>query len=538
MLLKKLRRAVKDALTEWARKKGIPPPEDAPLAPVPPHLKGDVSLSWALKIAKDLKINPIVASGEMGKNLTSKTQGWATVEAVPPGFDNFTFEMTALHENLQTLFKSPEEYSRQEPSSDRVLIEFVSANPTGPLHLGHGRAASLGDSLSRIFKHLGHPVSTEFYVNDSGRQVELLGQSLQAGKMGHPIPEEGYRGEHIAAIAKSFPPESQAWPVEKWTQAGIEYFMGMQRKDLEDFEVHFDTWFRESELYKKNALQDTLEYLKQKGMAHEKDGAVWFGSEGSEEEDRVLIRSDGRPTYFLPDIAYHRDKLRRGFTKLIDIWGADHHGYVPRMRAAISALGSPDAFEPIIHQLVHLFRGNVAVKMSKRSGEFVTLREVVEEVGKDACRFFFAMRNPNAHLNFDVELAQRKSQENPVYYIQYVHARICSIFREAQKRSFDNLEPRTSNLELLKEIEERSLLVKLVWFPEILRTCAKDLSPHHLANYLLELAGLFHPFYEKHRVVDEKNAELSKARLALCEGARSLIEKGLWLLGVSAPQQM
>ncbi|MBI4056474.1 MAG: arginine--tRNA ligase [Elusimicrobia bacterium] len=555
MVFHKLRLLLRTALAPWAKEHGLALPEEFPLAPIPAHLKGDVSLSWPLKISKELKKNPLEISQKLAVLLDKAAQGFASVEACPPGFDNFTFQISSLVENLKTLLNNPAEYGRQEKAQDSFLIEFVSANPTGPLHLAHGRAATLGDSLARILKLLGHKVSTEFYVNDMGTQVDLLGKSLQARKQDRLPPEKGYLGENIREAAQKFPEESKNWSAEEWAQAGIRYFMELQRSDLDAFEVHFDRWFRESDLHQKNALEETLNYLKQNGMAYEKDGAVWFGSssQGEDDKDRVLIRSDKRPTYFLPDIAYHRDKLRRGYRKLVTIWGADHHGYVPRMRAAIGALGHPDAFQPIVHQLVHLTRGNVVVKMSKRAGEFVTLHELMEEVGKDACRFFFAMRSPNSHLNFDLELAKKKSQENPVYTVQYVHARICSIFREAQKKNLvmipsphplpqgereKSLELGTWNLEVLKETEERALLVRLAWFPEVLKTCATDLSPHHLTTYLMDLAGLFNPFYEKHRVVDEGNAELSKARLALCEGTRLLIEKGLELLGVSSPTQM
>lgn len=280
-------------------------------------------------------------------------------------------------------------------------------------------------------------------------------------------------------------------------------------------------------------------------MAYEQDGALWFGSasEASDDKDRVLVRSDGTPTYFLPDIAYHQTKIERGYGCIVDIFGADHHGYVPRMKAAMAALGHPpEGFRPLLYQLVHLFRGKEAVRMSKRSGEIVTLREVMEEVGADACRFFFAMRTPHSHLDFDLELAKKKSQENPVYYVQYVHARIASIFREAEKRGVlhgRGMLPRAeTSLSALRAPEERALLVKLAWFPETLRACHRELSPHVLTTYLLELAGLFHPFYEKHRVVDPAEAGLSLARLSLVEGVRQVIAKGLELLGVSSPESM
>jgi arginyl-tRNA synthetase len=328
-------------------------------------------------------------------------------------------------------------------------------------------------------------------------------------------------------------------------RSGIEALLKLHRDDMESFGVTFDRWFRESELHAQGALESTLKKLRDRGMVYEKENAVWLGTAGAEasedDKDRVLIKADGTSTYFLADIAYHEDKFKRGFRQAVDIWGADHHGYVPRMKAAIAALGyPPESFHVIIHQLIHLYRGQEAVKMSKRAGEFVRLREVVEEVGKDACRFFFALRTPDSHLNFDLELAKKQSSENPVYYCQYVHARICSIFREAAKQGLCG--PQTPlpgpNGRLLDSPEERALLLKLSWFPEVLKDCEKVLSPHPLANYILELAGLYHPFYEKCRVVDTAQPETSRARLLLCAGVRDVIAQGLGLLGVSAPEQM
>jgi arginyl-tRNA synthetase len=328
----------------------------------------------------------------------------------------------------------------------------------------------------------------------------------------------------------------------------MEYLLNQHKEDMKQFGVHFDRYYRESELFGSGAVEKTLEFLKSRKMVYEKDSAQWLGTaaaEGSEDDkDRVLVKSDGKPTYFLPDIAYHKDKYDRGFDRLIDIFGADHHGYVPRLKAAIAALGKdPDTqFHAIVHQLIHLFRGQEAVKMSKRAGEFVRLKEVVDEVGADACRFFFALRTPDSHLNFDLELAKKQSSDNPVYYCQYVHARVCSIFRQAvQQGVMKEGEPLPGpNGKHLTEPEARALMVKVAWFPEALKSVERELSPHPLGNYLLELAGLFHPFYEKCRVVDAdpERLELSKQRLLLCGAVRDTIAQGLGLLGVSAPQQM
>jgi arginyl-tRNA synthetase len=403
----------------------------------------------------------------------------------------------------------------------------------------------LGDALVRVVRRLGRQASSEYYVNDAGGRIELLGESAKARYHGTPVPEKGYQGDYLEELARAAPPEAKDWTAKEWGLYAMKALLDSHKDDMRAFEAHFDRWFHESELYAGGAVEKTLAFLKDRGMVYEKEGAVWLGTssgEGSEDDkDRVLVKSTGQPTYFLPDIAYHKDKFDRGFERLIDIWGADHHGYVPRMKAAISALGKPPkSFHAIVHQLIHLYRGQEAVKMSKRTGDFVRLREVIDEVGKDACRFFFAMRTPDSHLHFDLELAKKRSSENPVYYCQYVHARICSIFREADKQGVLAAAEALPgpNAKMMASPEERALLVKLAWFPETLKAVEDALSPHPLANYLLELAGLFHPFYEKCRVVDAGNVELSRQRLLLCAGTRDVIREGLGLLGVSAPEQM
>jgi arginyl-tRNA synthetase len=546
VILASLRKNLLNKARAWAKTEGLTLPENLPLAPTPPHLKtADISLPWAMSLAKAAKKNPL----DLAKGLAEQFQGILEVEtatAAPPGFVNLKLRDSALCANLKAVTLAPGTYGREQDGSKRkILIEFVSANPTGPLHLASGRGATLGDSLVRILKRLGREAAAEYYVNDAGGRVELLGQSVKARYNGTAVPEKGYQGEYLVDLAKAAPPEAKDWTTKQWGEHAMKVLLDSHKEDMLAFDTHFDRWYHESELHQSGAVAKTLEFLKSRGMVYEKDGAVWLGTssgEGSEDDkDRVLVKSTGAPTYFLPDIAYHKDKFDRGFEQLIDILGADHHGYVPRMKAAISALGhSPESFHAIVHQLIHLYRGKEAVKMSKRAGEFVRLREVVDEVGKDACRFFFAMRTPDSHLNFDLELAKAKTSENPVYYCQYVHARVCSIFREADKqRVLAQGEPLPGpNAKMLTTAEERAILVKLAWFPEVLKSVEHELSPHPLANYLLELAGLYHPFYEKCRVVDAENVELSRARLLLCAGVRDVIREGLGLLGVSAPEQM
>ncbi|MEA3306436.1 MAG: DALR anticodon-binding domain-containing protein, partial [Elusimicrobiota bacterium] len=314
------------------------------------------------------------------------------------------------------------------------------------------------------------------------------------------------------------------------------------REDMKNFGVEFDRWFLETELKEDNVIEKVKEELKEKKLSYKKDGALWFGSsdepEDAEDKGRVLVKTDGRNTYFLADIAYHLNKYKRGFNRLIDIWGADHHGYVPRMKSAISALNKGvGTFEVIIHQLVSLKIGGKIVKMSKRKGEFISLKELTVDVGRDACRFFFAMRSPNTHLNFDVELAKKKSNENPVFYVQYVHARICSIFNKAKEMKFDiNASPDISKISL--NTEEKELINKIIWLEKVLNNCVNDLTPHHLTIYLMELSALFHSFYDKHKVLDENNKETTQCRLFILRGVKFVINEGLNLIGVSAPEKM
>ena len=551
MILHLLRRSLQEALDSWAREQGITEPGPIVLNLPPPHVEADVSLPYPMQAAKALKRRPLDVAGELAgplKGLRLEEPGGPDIplldasEAAAPGFLNLRLSREALAWNLAQIGGDPPYGSAPDAPRRNINLEFVSANPTGPVHVASARAATLGDSLARILKLRGRLVATEYYVNDVGRQVELLGRSVKARceeARGRPFefPEDGYHGGYIKDLAAEAPSEAESWAPGDFSKFAVERMLAAHRRDLEElFQVHFDRWFRESELHESRALEKTLAKLRKLGHCYEKDGAVWLGSsdtEAGDDNDRVLVRADGRPTYFLADIAYHEDKLSRGFAELIDIWGADHHGYVPRMKAAVEALGHPPGtFHAIIHQLVHLCRGKEAVKMSKRAGEFVTLRELVEEAGLDATRFFFALRSPNSHMSFDIELAKKQSQENPVYYVQYVHARIRSIFREAEKHGLKPLPGSTP------EPTARALLVKLAWFPEALKTCERELSPHPLASYLMELSGLFHPFYEQCRVADPEAAETSAARLFLCGAVAKVIGDGLSLLGVSAPEKM
>jgi arginyl-tRNA synthetase len=550
MIVARLRRTLAAKAADWAKAEGLALPAALPMAPAPPHVKADLSLPWPLAVAKSAKRNPL----ELAKSLAAALSADPEIEsatASPPGFVNVTVRGSALAANLKAITLSPKLYGKEEGGiTKKTIIEFVSANPTGPLHMASGRGATLGDSLVRIMRRLGRTVAAEYYVNDGGDRTILLGESIlarykQSQGQEAQVPEKGYQGEYLVDLAALAPLEKSSWNAEQWGKFAMAALLASHKDDMKVFDVTFDRWYLESELFASGKVPATLDYLKKRGMVFEKDGAVWLGTmnaEGStDDKDRVLVKNTGKPTYFLPDIAYHKDKYDRGFDRVIDIFGADHHGYVPRMKAAIAALGKePESYHAIVHQLIHLFRGAESVKMSKRAGTFISLREIIDEVGKDACRFFFALRTPDSHLNFDLELAKKQSSENPVYYVQYVHARICSIFRKADETGLLKLgaDLPMPNATYLTSPDERALLLKLAWFPEVLLDAEKVLSPHPLANYLMELAGLFHPFYEHCPVVTSEDKEIAKARLLLIAGVRDAIREGLDLLGVSAPDQM
>ena len=501
-------------------------------APAPEHTGADLSLSWAMSAAKILRKNPL----EIAKTaavLLKEVNGIDDAQAAAPGFINLKLDDAFV--TVAALDRRIKRTDAPYGSKHKILIEFVSANPTGPLHMASGRGAALGDSLVRIYRALGYSCDSEYYVNDAGNQAQMLAESLKARIQGKEPPENGYHGSYLIDMAKIAPKDLKEEDYGRWA---MEYLIKTQQDDMNAFRVQFTRWFRESELHQAGAVQDALKSLEEHGYAYKKDDAVWFGStqdkEAKDDKDRVLVRTDGRPTYFLADIAYHKNKYDRGYDQLVDILGADHHGYVPRMKAAVHALGKPEkSFVPIIHQLVHLLDNGEQVKMSKRAGKFITLRELIDDVGADACRFFFASRTPNAQMTFDIQLAKKQSNENPVFYVQYVHARIHSIFAAATEKG---LEP--GNIIAPLSPQERALLLKLVWFKPVLENCLRDLSPHHLPTYLMELAGLFHSFYDSCRVIDESNIPLTRSRLLICQRVAERIRKGLEFLGVNAPEKM
>jgi arginyl-tRNA synthetase len=541
---------------------------------------GDLSTPVAMGLAKTLKkpprkiaediVNaikkipltpPLEKGGEGGFELFEK------IDIADPGFINFTFSKKYLCEELKKLIEKQNDFLTEDiGKGKRVQIEFVSANPTGPLHLGHGRGAALGTALSNLLLEAGYDIEKEYYINDAGRQVKLLGMSVFAKYKqllgeDYPFPEDGYRGDYIEELTKEYQKHRSAEVrkcgsadeklLKEITEFSYKKMLNEIKKDLEDFGVFFDSWQSERELYQvrqcdsatvrqKSEVEKSIDELKRLGYIYEKDGAVWFKSTAfGDDKDRVVIKRDGDYTYFAPDIAYHRKKVEKGFDEIIDIWGADHHGYVPRMQAVIQALGYPrEHLRVLLVQMVTLLRGGKPVQMSKRAGEFITLREVIDEIGADTTKFLFLTRRSDSHLEIDIEVAKSQSSENPVYYVQYAHARICSIFEKVKDGSWvmGHGSWADFNGDLLNE-EEMRIVKKLLLYPMMFRNAAISHEPHRITFYLQELAGMFHPYYHKYRVVSE-DIELTKSRLALCAGIMIVLKHGLKILGLKAPERM
>lgn len=527
---------------------------------------GDFACTVALTLAKPERKAP-KAIAEIIINHIDDTEGVIEkVEVAGPGFLNFYLKGSAWHGILTEIEGQGGSFGHSHVGKGRkVQVEFVSANPTGPLHIGHGRGAAVGDSLCRLLSFAGYDVRREFYINDFGSQVENLGASVymryrqlsgdmgpelatveDAGNEGHDTSNL-YMGEYITDIAREFmeDPGFEALPEdgkrEYCREEGIKAMLAQIEDTLESFGVGFDEWFSERTLYGpgRNLVMESVEELREKGIAYEHEGAIWLATTRyGDDKDRVMVRSNGQTTYFASDIAYHRDKYARGFEEVIDVWGADHHGYIPRMKAAISALGSdPDTFKVLLVQLVNLMREGEPVKMSKRSGAFVTLREVMDEVGQDACRFTFLLRRADSHLDFDLELVKRQTAENPVYYVQYAHARLCSVFRQAEEKGIKLPPISEVDLGLLTLEEELSLIRKLALFPELVEASAIALEPHRLTYYLQDIAGELHAYYFKHRFVTD-DLPLTYARMYLVKAVRTVVATALKLLGVSAPDKM
>ncbi|MDY6861777.1 MAG: arginine--tRNA ligase, partial [Thermodesulfobacteriota bacterium] len=521
---------------------------------------GDIAINFPLLLAKKIKQPPVKIAQSLVRFLSSDI-GIEKVEVAGPGFINFFFKADFWHQQLKEIQGLGHNYGKLNwGEGEKVLVEYVSANPTGPLHIGHGRGAAVGEALANLMSAVGYKVTREYYINDVGTQMEILGRSLlfryfELLNRAKKFPENHYQGEYIIDIAKEIIskfggeflnlPEEEA--ISFFNNYGKDYILQRIRKDLKDFKINFDLWASEEELHKQGAIEGTIEELKNSGWVYKKDGALWFKSQKlGDDKDRVLIKENGDYTYFASDIAYHRNKIKRGFKRIINVWGADHHGYIPRLKAAIKVLSQDGgiALEVVLVQLVNLQRKGVPVVMSTRQGEFITLQEVIDEVGEDSARYIFLTRRTDAHLDFDLETAQKQNDENPVYYVQYAHARICQIIKFAEERGFTlKKDNDIVDLSPLKLPYELALIKKLSFYPQLISNSARALEPHRVTGYLQELVSLFHNYYHqgkvsgKKRVVTEDKT-LSLARLYLVDAMRIVIRNALNILGVNAPEKM
>ena len=538
---------------------------------------GDLASTVAMSLASSEQRAPHDIAQIIVENLPQRDQLFDRVEIVRPGFLNLTVKPALWQETLKEIEGQGALYGTSDLAKGRrALVEYVSANPTGPLHVGHGRGAAVGQALSRLLQAVGYDVVSEYYINDAGRQMKLLGTSVfaryreQSGQPGD-FPEDGYHGAYISALAErlklrldaegGLSPEQLE---ERCRTLAYQELLALIRDDLQAFGIDLASWFSEASLLTSQSVERVLDELKSRGLVFEQDGAWWFRSTAfGDEKDRVVKKQDGEYTYLASDIAYHRDKLQRGYDLLIDVWGADHHGYIPRMQAVMQAYGHPkERLQVVLVQLVKLLRAGEEVKMSKRTGEFITMREVIDEVGADAAKFYFLMRDSKTHLEFDLELAKQRSADNPVYYVQYAHARIASLWRVAASRGIDCPLPSHTNLSLLSDPDELGLIRKLAAYPSTLEGAAVGYEPHRMSYYLQQLAALLHTFYNKHRILppaadaevfaaataglsadegakrESLPPERTAARLALMRGVQQVIKNGLAVLGISAPDQM
>lgn len=551
-----LRELLTQAIEKTAKGGELNSTDLPPLLLEPPKQRefGDLATNVAMLWAQRAKKPPRVIAEMILKNIEDPHGLLARKEIAGPGFLNFTFSSQFYYQRLRE-FAEEKEGNLDIGRGRKVQVEFASVNPTGPLHVGHGRVAVIGDVLARLHEAVGFDVEREYYVNDAGKQMENLGRSLYARYqellgMPYEFPVDGYPGDYVKELAEAvngengskFAAVSQDAAIEFFTRYGGDALLQTIKNQLEEFGIHFDSFFSEKALRERNEVVETIELLRSRGLIYAQDGAEWFRStEFGDDKDRTVIKSDGELTYFASDIAYHRNKFERKFNKLINVWGADHHGYVPRLKAAIQGLGyDPSILQVVLVQMVQLTRGGEPVRMGKRTGEFVSLEEVLQEVGRDAARFFFLMRKSDSHLDFDLELAKRQSSDNPVFYVQYAHARVCSIFEQARKTGILAGMVRSDppvTLELLKLGEELELIRQMVQFNDVLEDSVRELEPHRMVFYLLELAGEFHRYYNRFRVISD-DLGLSHARLFLVQNVQKTIRRGLEILGVEAPMKM
>ncbi len=550
MLADKIRQAIFEAYRDCGYDvTTIKSPADIPLETPKKRQFGEYSTNIAMITTKSNCVPPLDIARKLIDVLPASGL-FDSIEIAGPGFINFHVRASLLQDVVEEALTNAGSYGNSPAVGKKVQVEFVSANPTGPLSVGHGRIAAFGDALANVFAAAGYDVSREFYVNDVGNQIRNLASSVDLRYrefLGEDISEEeiGYQGEYIRDYAAELREKHGDALLQKseterramMAEYTIERAMGQQAAALEKFGVKYDRWFRESELYKASLVEQTLESLKASGYTYESEDALWFAStKFCDEKDRVLRKASGIPTYFLSDIAYHKEKFDRGFDTVIDIWGADHHGYIDRMKSSVQALGyDPSRLEIIIIQFVRFKQSDEYVRMSKRAGNIITLTDLMEDIGTDVARFFFLMRTKESHLDFDLELAQDKSEANPMHYLQYAHARICTMIAKAAGLG---MAPDCANLSLLTQPQELSLMKKIADFPWEIQSAADSREPHRIITFLTELAGEFHTFYHDIRVIDETEKNLSSARLALCSAVKTVFRNGLAIIGITAPEHM
>lgn len=556
-ILENVKQKIKASLEQALQQSGLlPEGEQAPdiILEVPKEkAHGDFSSNLAMQLTRLAKKNPRIIAETLLAHLDQQQAGISQSEIAGPGFINFFVDKSYLYEVIPAVIDAGDQYgSSSLGKGEKLQVEFVSANPTGSLHLGHARGAALGDALCRLLSFAGYQVSREYYINDAGNQVDNLARSLevrynQALGQALDMPEDGYYGEDIKKFAQQLADEKGSELLKLsaeerynfFKEYGLEKEFDKIKRDLTRFGVEFDEWYSESSLYRDGKVEKALQALRDKGQVFEEEGASWLHTTPyGDDKDRVLVKQDGSYTYLTPDIAYHQDKFARGFDRLINIWGADHHGYIPRVKAAMSALGyESDRLTVLISQMVSLYQDGEKVKMSKRTGKAVTMEELMDEVGVDAIRYFFTMRSMDSHLDFDMDLAISKSNENPVFYVQYAHARICSIFAQAEEQSISFKNPQDVNWSALNKEAEFDLLLKMAEWSEEVEIAAQQLAPHRAIRYVFELASQFHSYYNTERVIIE-DENLMHARLLLLQALRIVIRNVLRMIGVSAPEKM
>lgn len=550
----KARTYILEKLTALMAGHGLGLPPKTTVEPPKNEQHGDIATNVAMVMPREKGENPRALAESIKAELALVCPELERIDIAGPGFINFTFTDTFWQSVALDALTQGRDFGRVNVGQGRrVQVEYVSANPTGPLHIGHGRGAAIGDSLTRVLRFTGHEVETEYYLNDAGRQMRLLGLAVwvryqQACGRQVEFPEDCYRGDYIKDISARLRAEHgealldlpEAEAIDLCYERGMRDILDGIRADLAAFRVEHQHWFSEKSLVDAGQVEATLDRLLREGLAYEKDGALWFRStDYGDDKNRVLRKSNGLLTYFASDIAYHDNKIARGFDLMVDIWGADHHGYVPRMKAAMEALGRDrESLQVILVQLVNLIQGGEQVAMSTRAGKFETLADVCAEVGADAARFIFLSRKSDSHLDFDLDAVKRQSMDNPVYYVQYAHARIRSLLRKAEEQNVELPEPSAARMECLDTAEDKALLKSLDGFADAVELAARTLSPHHISFYLMDLAGLLHRYYTVHHILSVDDGDLLQARLLLFSAVAEVIGRGLDLLGVTAPDRM